>query len=134
MFTINHTEKADIILLAGQSNAEGWGVGHVEKPYIPNERIFMLKPTYNESFIKQEDGTEIFPIKPPFTYTLEIAKERITENGTCGCLALSFAREYMENNLDEDRKVMIVQTAVGSSGFFKVYGEWVRFCVIACWK
>ena len=46
MFTINHTEKADIILLAGQSNAEGWGVGHVEKPYIPNERIYMLKPTY----------------------------------------------------------------------------------------
>lgn len=32
----------DIIIQAGQSNAEGWGVGRVEKEYVSDERVLYL--------------------------------------------------------------------------------------------
>ena len=32
----------DVIIQAGQSNAEGWGVGDVQNPYLPNENINYL--------------------------------------------------------------------------------------------
>ena len=32
-------EKYDIIILAGQSNAEGSGFGPVEDPFVPDERV-----------------------------------------------------------------------------------------------
>ena len=32
-------DKFDIIIQAGQSNAEGAGLGSVEEPYVPNGRV-----------------------------------------------------------------------------------------------
>ena len=34
--------KFDIIIQAGQSNSEGFGLGPVEKEYIPTEKIWQL--------------------------------------------------------------------------------------------
>jgi len=89
-------EKFDIIIQAGQSNAEGAGFGPIENPYIPNEAVWYLQPDF----------------------TLTMAAERTRENEVISDFSLSFAREYLENGLLEDgRKLMILRTAVGGTGF-----------------
>ena len=44
-------EKFDIIILSGQSNAEGNGMGNVEKAYTPTEEVwFMCGPLDSHEF------------------------------------------------------------------------------------
>ncbi|HPT79414.1 MAG TPA: sialate O-acetylesterase [Candidatus Atribacteria bacterium] len=89
-------EKYDIIVLAGQSNAAGSGIGPAEDPYMPTDDIWFL----NEDF------------------TISIAREYVWENETVGNFALSFARKYVEEGrLKEGRKVLIIRSAVGGTGF-----------------
>ena len=40
-------EKYDIIILAGQSNAQGQGRGPVTKEFVPDERIHFMKDDSN---------------------------------------------------------------------------------------
>lgn len=86
----------DIIILAGQSNAEGTGFGDTENPYIPSDRVFYL----NNDF------------------TISVATEAVSENDIQGNFALPFARRYIDDGLLEDgRKLLIVRAAVGGTGF-----------------
>ena len=116
------TEKADIILLAGQSNAEGYGIGDTNEPYQPDDRILMLCPDVNVGFTTDENGNETFGVTSPFSYSLGVAKEQEKDGNKLGCLALSFAREYKKRALAENRSIIIVQTALGATGFEK--GVW----------
>ena len=50
-------EKFDIIIIAGQSNAEGFGVGPVECEYVPSDRILWLKDDADAHF-EQVNGKE----------------------------------------------------------------------------
>ncbi len=89
-------EKYDILILAGQSNAEGYGFGPAEKPWQPNERVWYL----NSDF------------------TISKAKENAFENAVQGNFALTFAQEYINAGLlAEDRKILILRAAVGGTGF-----------------
>lgn len=94
-------DKFDIIILAGQSNAEGYGFGPTPDPYQPDGRVFYL----------HRDGT------------LVQAAERVWRNGVGTNLALSFAREYLKSGrLAEGRRLLIVSAAVGGTGFLD--GRW----------
>ena len=89
-------DKFDILILAGQSNAEGYGFGPTPDPYQPDGRVFCL----------HKDGT------------LVQAAERVVRNGVGTNLALSFAREYLNSGrLAEGRRLLIVSAAVGGTGF-----------------
>ena len=109
-------EKFDIIIQGGQSNAEGYGRGKVDSPYIPNEQIFYLNNT---------DYTWDHPNRI-FTYTdafaVQIAKEwefAGNPEDTCGDFSLSFAQEYIKRGyLQADRKILVVRAAVGGTGFY----------------
>ncbi len=88
--------KFDVILQAGQSNAEGCGMGETDYPYIPCEDIFYL----NNDF------------------TISEAAERNWDGKNVADFSLSFAREYYKSGLlKEDRKILIVRAAVGGTGF-----------------
>ena len=108
-------EKYDIILQAGQSNADGYGHGPAEIPYIPDERILYLTagtPAAGEYYPKGE-------------LAIAVAAERpIPEKpgDFLGDFSLEFAQKYVEEGrLAPDRKLLIVRTAVGGTGFLKGY-------------
>ena len=43
-------DKYDIIILGGQSNAEGYGLGAVSEEYIPDERIVWMNDKANPHY------------------------------------------------------------------------------------
>jgi hypothetical protein len=108
-------ETYDIILQAGQSNAAGYGHGPAAHPYIPHERIVYL--TGSDPMAEGYDPeTESFSV--------EIAAERpnpeFGPEDRLGDLSLSFAQNYVaQGRLAEGRKLLILRTAVGATGFLK---------------
>lgn len=117
-------EKFDIILLIGQSNAEGFGLGEVKNEYEPNPAIMQFTDSFPVSLEMSPDNVPILHIAKNTTYLIDTAKETVhKERGILGCLALPFAKRYYESYLsDTDRKLLIIKAAVGSSGFLR--GNW----------
>ena len=109
-------DKFDIILEAGQSNAEGYGHGPAAEPYVPDPRILY--------FTAEDPPAGAYA--PKGEPEIRIAAERphpdLAEGDLRGDLTLSFAQKYVEEGLLEpDRKLLIVRTAVGGTGFLKGY-------------
>ena len=112
------SEPLDIIILAGQSNMEGNGLGECQHPWSLDSDILMMQCDIATEVKKNEAGREFIFVTPSEEYFIEPAEERINGDGLpCGILALSFARLYKKNNLKNGRKLLLVQTAVGGTGF-----------------
>lgn len=89
-------EKFDIVIQAGQSNSEGYGLGEVASAFEPDERIWYLN----------QDRT------------ISTASERVSGNFIVGNFSLTFARKYIDSGmLKEGRKLLIIRAAVGGTGF-----------------
>ena len=100
-------EAFDIIILAGQSNAEGYGFGEIDQPYKPDPRVWYLN---NDPCGKGE-------------FILTPAEEKVSGNEIQSSLALSFATEYLKSGrLAENRRLLIIRAALGGTGF--VAGHW----------
>lgn len=110
-------EKFDIIILAGQSNAESSGLGPTDTPWEQREDILMFKNDFAFEIAETPYGMQFMKVDPKEECYIEVAKERSTEEGVRGVLALQFAKKYAENNLEKDRKILIVHTPVGGTGF-----------------
>lgn len=98
-----HAEKAyalfdyDIILIAGQSNAQGYGKGHEQFKYIPHDPIYGY--TQGVGFHPACDG-------------------RYNHNDCAASFALYFGQEYCDAGmLKGGRKLLLLNTAVGGTGF-----------------
>lgn len=108
-------DKFDIVILAGQSNAQGSGLGEVKKPYIPNPCIMQLD--IQKTVVHTPETLVVDFIGEPI---LSVAEESDEGNGKLGNFALSFAQKYLENGLlAADRKLLIVRCAIGGTGFKK---------------
>ena len=118
------SEKFDIILLIGQSNAEGFGRGEVEEAYTPSANVMQLIDSYHVTFEMTPKNVGILHIDENSAYEIKPAEETIHhERGILGCLALPFAKKYYESYLaSTDRKVLVIRAAVGSTGFLR--GNW----------
>ena len=89
-------ETFDIIIQAGQSNAEGSGFGPAPEPWLPDDRVYYLEPDM----------------------TLTQATERVSGNRIQSNFALAFARDYIRSGLlAQGRKLLILRSAVGGTGF-----------------
>lgn len=89
-------EKFDIIIQAGQSNAQGSGMGKTDDPYVPVLDILHL------------DGD----------FIISVAQEHIDRDGVNAHFGLTFAKEYInDGRLGEGRRVLIIRSAVGGTGF-----------------
>ncbi|MBR2044299.1 MAG: hypothetical protein IJ946_08195 [Clostridia bacterium] len=109
----------DIIIQAGQSNAEGYGFGPVEKEYEVNDKILHMNAL--KSVVSHEPYITITYEDKPFE--IIPADYRENENGKIGDFSLSFSSRFVEEGmLDEDRKLLIIRAGVGSTGF--VRGNW----------
>lgn len=114
-------EKYDIIVLAGQSNAEGQGQGEVTEEYAPDERIHFMSDAFNARFVTT-DGVSVLHYDWPAPSSVSIADERIKNDVKMGCFALQFAQKYAAECLEGGRKVLIVNANFGGTGFHRP--EW----------
>lgn len=111
--------KFDIIIQAGQSNSEGYGLGPVEKEYIPTEKVWQLDAPKRVTALPDRMDVVYFD-EPP---VLKIADEVEGENGKTGNFGLTFCEEYIKaGRLEEDRALLIIRAGVGGTGFCRK--EW----------
>ena len=118
-------DKFDIIIVAGQSNALGCGVGETKNSFVKNDKIFMLNEDFTADFVDDE-----LKMTNTGNCYLEIADERVENGEKKASFTLSFAGKYAKNHLIADRKLLLVQTAVGGTGFARHHwGENERLTV-----
>ena len=72
----------DIIILAGQSNAEGYGLGPCDTPFQPTPDILSMRDTDNYGYVVDEKTYGTFNISLPRRYLINIAEERMNTSGS----------------------------------------------------
>ena len=112
-------DKYDIIIQAGQSNAQGYGKGSVESDYRSSSDVLYLSAEKESETV---DG--IVRVKYADTpFSISIAYENEDAAGKTGDFSLAFAQDYIQNGFLEDgRKLLIIRAAVGGTGFS--HGHW----------
>ncbi len=116
--------KYDIVVVAGQSNAAGTGYGETDTPYIPNDNVMMVVDDANPYFDNNEEGIRTLFINVNTPFRVTAAEECANQEGVkLGQFQLAFAKLYYDTYLrGTDRKVLIVQAAVGGTCFARK--EW----------
>lgn len=110
--------KYDIIILAGQSNAFGFGCGETDYRFKHLDRICELYDDQAKCYSQDENGKDYLPIYRPWKLKLVDAAD-----GHRNSFAMRFADEYVEQGyLAEDKKVLLLRCAVGGTGFYN--GNW----------
>ena len=108
----------DIIILAGQSNAVGYGCGEADYILQHMERVKVLYDDQAEDYARDENGKEYMAIYEPWKFKMIDATK-----GYTGSLAMRFADAYIEKGfLATNRELLVVRCAVGGTGFCK--GLW----------
>jgi len=112
--------KFDIIIVAGQSNAEGNGQGFAEEAVKNLDDCYMLydkNPAYTSPDIPLPNLVMTQPTETVFDQFSEFNGE----------LTSSFIKEYIKNGyLKENRKILVIKTSLGGTGFFKK--QWGTGC------
>ena len=106
----------DIIIVAGQSNASGNGLGQTNTPWAIDQRIMMLSDTFTSHVESTPYGDRI-EIESSGECFLTLADERDNKGVKNSAFCLYFAKKYADDFLEKDRKVLLVQTAIGGTGF-----------------
>ena len=103
-------EKFDIILLAGQSNAEGSGYGPTKEEYLPDGTVYHM---FGSKTLVDKEWVLEFPIEISIKETDSTKKDD---------LAVAFAHEYKNSGLLADgRKLLIIDTGLGATAFLNGY-------------
>lgn len=110
-------EKLDIIVVAGQSNAAGSGLGDVTKEYEKNESVLWMSDEPEPYYIEKENGEISLERNIPEKIDVAVADEGVSDGNKVGNLSLTFAENYAKYVLEPDRKILIVNAAVGGAGF-----------------
>ena len=112
----------DIIILAGQSNAEGNGLGNEELICENDDKIYHIYDK-NPTGFKDEDTNPVLQITLPMEKVFGVMEERDTVNGKAASFVDTFTRLYIKNGLLKDnRKLLVLRCAVGGTGFSR--NEW----------
>ena len=77
-------ESYDIVILAGQSNAEGYGVGEVSEEYEKDVRVLWLNDRAAAHFEKDENGKDFLQLNYPAEAIISVADEPMSEQGKVG--------------------------------------------------
>ncbi len=114
-------EKFDIVLLIGQSNAEGFGIGNVENEYQPNDNILQFIDSYPVMYRVNDEGVEALDVPSETTYRINPAAENTRRGvGKLGCFGISFVKKYYDTYLAAgNRRVLLIRAAIGGTGFMR---------------
>ena len=109
-------KEFDIVILAGQSNAEGNGVRINSEPLKISDKVFQVADK-NRAAIDSVDGKAVIAVTMPTECVVEHAHDRSNGEFVYADLSGTFANFYAKNDLKSGRDLLIVKTAVGGSGF-----------------
>lgn len=110
----------DIIILAGQSNAEGNGHNNENERITFTDNVFQLVDVNPVYFEQQSDGKVVIKCSLPVQTSVQTFCERPTPDGYCAELCSAFAKHYVESGLLKyGRKLLVVKSAIGGTGFYK---------------
>lgn len=109
-------QSYDIIIQAGQSNADGSGHGPVACAYEPTPDVWHLNVGKTVIWENVSPSQVIYDEKP---FTLAPAGERAGSHGeTYSDFSLTFGRDFVDAGLlPSGRRLLIVRAAVGATGF-----------------
>ena len=108
----------DIIVVAGQSNAEGNGVSYGNKPdIIPGAYEIIDKNKYGMKLKADGSYDDLDFVYPVETIIRELQERDI--NGIYNSdLSISFVKKYQKSRyFSPDRKILVIKTGYGGSGF-----------------
>ena len=110
--------KFDIIVVAGQSNAEGNGVKKDDKEIV-SDNVYQVSDKNYIGTKVLDDGKVIIDMVYPTEIVFEKAHERVDATGKkFADFAETFAQSYIDGGrLEKGRKVLIIKAAVGGTGF-----------------
>ncbi len=113
-------ERYDIVIQAGQSNAQGCGRGDVTEEYVADSEIMHFYQNFElEDRIVDGIWKITLNIKDP-SYYIDIADEMSDQHGKISDFSLTFCKEYKKAGLlAPSRKLLVVRAAVGGTGFMK---------------
>lgn len=109
----------DVIVISGQSNAEGLGRGGTVANDLAN--TFVVRPVFTREVSPETKRTETIYSGDAI---VTVNPERTREDVYLGNLAAGFAPLYEKNDLAAGRKLLIVNAAVGGTGFYIRDNEW----------
>ncbi|HBF86269.1 MAG TPA: hypothetical protein DDW54_01165 [Clostridiales bacterium] len=118
MLSDHKNEKFDVVIVAGQSNAQGCGAGDAED-YEEDPSVLELTESFTADVAKTAYGNEYLDIRLSGEYDINVMKQKGDGKAKTGSFAYKFAELYRKNDLKRGRKLLIVQAAVGGTGFSK---------------
>ena len=92
---INEKTKYDVIILAGQSNAVGFGTGETLYPFTPSDEMLEIIDTFPIRFDVGEDGKSKLVMPMPPEICLRKLQDRFAYERNNACLANAFAEGYI---------------------------------------
>lgn len=115
-------KKFDVILVFGQSNAEGQGQGNEELiPKVDNSVLYLTNKKSVNFVFKYGKNKEVIStkFKCPKINPICVAPMNYFLDGTPrpGSFAGEFCNLYKEKYLQKDREILVVMSAVGGTGF-----------------
>ena len=114
-------EKFDIVIQAGQSNAEGCGKGPLDEPvYTVDGDIMHLSPEFTVTIATVDGFENLFVTYADKPFDISCADEHLNCGETAADFSLTFAKEYKAAGyLREGRKLLVIRAAIGGTGFMK---------------
>lgn len=108
----------DIVIVAGQSNAEGHGVGETDIKVNVDKTYQLVDVNPARAYYDPNDNSKtITEVTLPVVCRLEQAREHIEDGQLVGDLALTFATNYQNKYLPSNRKLLLVRSSLGGTGF-----------------
>lgn len=108
----------DIFIVAGQSNAEGYGVSFDSEPLIiPDAYEIIDKNKYGMKLKADGSYDDLDFVYPVETIIQELQERRVDDKYNSD-LSLSFADQYRKSKFySPKRKILVIKTGYGGSGF-----------------
>lgn len=109
----------DIIVVAGQSNAQGMGKSHDKKPIIVDD-VYEALDFNPVVFVNDDNGKYLrLDVKMPPEVTIQNLQEGLGDNGYYYCdMSISFVESYLKNRpIAKGRNLIVIKSAIGGTGF-----------------
>ena len=108
----------DIVVVAGQSNAEGYGVSFDNKPLIIADAYEIIDKNKYGMRLKEDGSYDSLDFVYPVETIIRELQERSVNKIYNSDLSLSFVEEYKKSKFySPERKVLVIKTGYGGSGF-----------------
>ena len=108
----------DIIIVAGQSNAEGYGVSFEFEPLIIPDAYEIIDKNKYGMKLKTDGSYDDLDFVYPVETIIQELQERKVDDKYNSDLSLSFADQYRKSKFySPERKILVIKTGYGGSGF-----------------